>query len=215
MAGPNLLHHAPIVAVQTISGNTDNTAAINEKNGQTFLAGTPVQISNLGFIQAWPGTGGGVAEVIAGITLIDGSNLATSGAGAPTPFTGIGFPGTSTTFGSVPNEPSAVNIPRGAPFSTGQTLFNKAIGDTIFEAMFDNSTGNVAADWTPTQADIGVQYGLTADGTAPVYWYVDKAKATPGTNTVLIIVNLDPIDGSIPNGRVQFKFLASASQYLQ
>jgi hypothetical protein len=213
MAGPNLAHHAPIVVVKTISGNTDYTDAVNEAATQTFLAGTPVQLS-AGTIQAWPGTGGGVAAVIVGIAMQDASNLATAGAGAPGPFTGVGFPGTSTTFGSVPNESSAVNIPRGAPFMTGQTEFNRAIDDTIFEGMFDNSAGTVAADFTPVQSDIGKQYGLTADATAPIYWYIDKAKVTAGTNTVLEIVGLSPIDGSVINGRVQFKFLRSASQYL-
>ena len=212
MAGPNLAHHAPIIAVETISGNTDNTASINEKASQTFLAGTPVQLSS-GVVQAWPGTGGGVAAVIAGVALADAANLATDGAGANLPFGSIGFPGATVTFGSVPNEVSAVNIPRGAPFSTGQTLFNKAIDDTIFEAMFDSSTGTVAANWTPVQSDIGKSYGLTADSTAPVYWYVDKAKTTGGTDTCVEIVGLSPVDGSIPNGRVQFKFLRSASQY--
>jgi hypothetical protein len=212
MAAPFLAHHAPIVVVKTVSGNTDYTDSVNEAATQTFLAGTPVQLS-AGTIQAWPGTGGGVAAVIAGVAMHDASNLATAGAGAPTPFTGIGFPGTGTTFGSVPNEVSAVNIPRGAPFSTGQTLFDRAIDDTIFEAMFDNAAGAVAADYTPVQSDIGKQYGLTADATAPIYWYVDKNKTTAGTNTVLEIVGLSPIDGSIVNGRVQFKFLRSASQY--
>lgn len=212
MAGPNIAHHTPITAVQTVSGNTDYTDSVNEGATQTFIAGTPVSLS-AGNIIAWAGTGGGVAAVIAGIALEDAHNLASAGLGAPGPFTGVGFPGAGLSFGTVPNEPSALNIPRGAPFVTGQILFNRAIDDIIFEAQFDNSNGTVAADYTPVQSDIGKHYGLTADATAPVYWYVDKNKTTDGTNTVVEIVALNPIDGSIVNGRVRFKFLRSASQY--
>jgi hypothetical protein len=66
---------------------------------------------------------------------------------------------------------------------------------------------------TPTQAMINTQFGLTADLTAPIYWYVDGAKVTAGTNTVVELVEISPIDGLIPNARVRFKFLRSASQY--
>ena len=212
MAGPNLAHHVPITFVQTVSGNTDYTDMVNEGATQTFLAGTPVALSS-GNIIAWPGTGGGVAATLGGIALEDAHNLASAGLGAPGPFTPVGFPGTGTTFGSVPNQVSAVNIPRGAPFVTGQILFNRAIDDIIFEGQFDNSAGTVAADWTPVQSDIGKSYGLTADSSGPVYWYVDKGKTTGGTNTVVEIVALSPIDGSIANGRVRFKILRSVSQY--
>ena len=208
-----LAHHAPITVVITISGNTDNTRHINEKNGQTFLAGTPVAVDGTGNVIAWAGTGGGVAAVIAGVAMEDAHNLASSGAGAPSGFVGVGFPGTGTTFGSVPNESLAVNIPRGAPFVTGQILFNTAIDDTIFEAMFDNSTLGTSVGATPTQAMINTQFGLTADLTAPIYWYVDGGKVTAGANTVVELVEISPIDGLIPNARVRFKFLRSASQY--
>ena len=213
MAGPNIAHHTPITVWQTISGNTDNTDAEPEGATQTFLSGTPVSLSS-GNIIAWAGTGGGVAAVVAGVSMEDAHNLASAGLGAPGPFTGIGFPGAGLSFGAVPNEGSALNIPRGAPFVTGQILYNRAIDDIIFVAQFDNSNGSVAADYTPVQANVGSQFGLTADSTAPVYWYVDKNKTTAGTNTVVEIVGLHPIDGSIVNARVLFKFLRSASQFL-
>lgn len=205
-----LAHHAPITVVQTISGNTDNTDSINEKASQTFLAGTPVMLSS-GLIQAWDGTT--VALGIAGVSMEDAHNLASSGLGAPGAFTGVGFPGTGTTFGSVPNETSAVNIPRGAPFVTGQILFDKAIDDTIFAAMFDNSSAGTSGGATPTQASIGTQYGLTADLTAPIYWYVDGAKVTVGTNTVVEVVGVSTVTGFVPNAIVFFKFARAASQY--
>jgi hypothetical protein len=195
-----LAHHAPITVVQTISGNTENTGSENEGASQTFLAGTPVTLSG-GNVIAWSGTGPTTAV------------LAGAGLGAPGPFTGVGFPGTGTTFGSVPNEASAVNIPRGAPFVLGDILFQKAIDDTIFEAMFDNSNLGTAVGATPTKALIGTIAGLTADLSAPIYWYVDGFKTTSGTNAAVEIVDLNKIDGAIPNGRVQFKFLRAFSQY--
>ena len=204
---PALTNHNAITVFQTTNNTTELTDSVNEDAGETFLAGTPVQIA-AGLVQEWDGTT--VVDGVAGISDIDASNLATAGAGAAGPFTGIGFPGTSTTFGSVPNEPDAVNIPRGAPFSTGQTLFAVARTQTYFRGQFDNTNHTNAASITPVQADINAEYGLTKDTDG--HWFVDKSKVTPGVNTVLKIVNLDPIDGSIPNANVIFEFLASASQ---
>lgn len=209
-----LAHHAPITVVQTISGNTDFTGSENEAASQTFLAGTPVYLVS-GNITAWTGN---TTQLIAGVSMEDAHNLASAGLGAPGPFTGVGFPGTGTTFGSVPNEVSAVNIPRGAPFVTGQILFNKSVDDTIFEAQFDNSVTGTALAATPTQALVGTLAGLTADLSAPIYWSVDGSKTTPGTSATsasVEIVGLNPIDGAIPNGRVRFRFLKAVSQYQQ
>lgn len=206
----NLTNHSPILVYQTTTDNTEQTLAINEKAGQTFKLGTPVQLAS-GVVQAWDGAT--VAKGIIGITDIDAANLATDGAGAAGPFTGVGFPGTSTTFGSVPFESSAVNIPRGAPFSTGQTLLAAATQETIFIGQVDNANFSGGGSATPLQADIGVQYGLTVD--AGGHWYVDKNKSTVGTNTVVVIVGIDPITGSIVNGNVLFKITQAASQYNQ
>lgn len=206
----NLTNHSAITVVQTTTNTTEQTLSINEKAGQTFKAGTPVMLA-AGVVQAWDGAT--VAKGIIGVTDIDASNLATDGAGAAGPFNGIGFPGTSTTFGSVPFEASAVNIPRGAPFSTGQTLIAAATQETIFAGQVDNGNASGGGSITPLQTDIGVQYGLTADANG--HWYVDKNKSTVGTNTVLEIVGIDPITGSIANGGVYFKFTQAASQYNQ
>src|SRR5215831_8062650 len=209
-----LAHHQPITVVETISGNTDFTGSENEAASQTFLAGTPVYLVS-GNVTAWTGN---TTQLIAGISMEDAHNLSSAGKGAPGPFTGVGFPGTGTTFGSVPNETSAVNIPRGAPFVTGQILFDKSVDDTIFEAMFDNSNLGTSVGATPTQALVGTLAGLTADLTAPIYWYVDGFKTAAGAgvnNAAVEIVGLSPIDGAIPNGRVRFRFLKAVSQYQQ
>lgn len=203
----NLANHDEIGSVQTSTNTTPNTQSINEKSGQTFVKGVPVQL-NAGVVQEWDGAT--VADGIAGIALIDGSNLATDGAGAAGPFTGIGFPGTNSTFGKVPFEASAVNIAHGAPISTGQTLFEEARPETVFRGQFDNSAGAVAADYTPVQSDIGKKYGMTKDANG--HWYIDKNK-TAG-NAVAVIRGLDPIDGSIINAHVLFSFLDSATQLI-
>jgi hypothetical protein len=199
-----LATHVPIEVVSTKQNTTEYTDAPQEKASQTFYAGTPVQLSG-GYVQAWDGTT--VAAGIYGVSEEDAHNLASNGAGAPTAFGIVGFPGTGTTFGHVPNQSSAVNIPEGAPASLGYIDVAEANLDTIFTAQTDNDTG---AATTPTIANVGTQYGLTVDANG--YWYVDFAKTTVGTNTVLVMTGLHPIDGSIANARILFQFTKAAMQ---
>lgn len=211
MAGPALTNHCEIWQYQTKSGNTDYTIGgtnLPEQAGQTFYKGTPVMISNTGYIQAWDGVT--INAGIVGVAYEDGHNLATSGAGAPPAFGSVGFPGTGTTFGSVPFQPSAVNIPEGAPLSLGYLMVGEANLDTIFIAQVDNSVNSAAV--TPTQADFAPgsnQYGLTKDASGR--WYIDLGKNTPGNNCVVQLIG-QTIDGLIANARVSFQFLKSAMQ---
>lgn len=199
-----LANHAKILVVKTTNNTTELTNTEQEAAGQVFQSGTPVQM-NAGNVQAWDGVT--IVAGILGVALEDAHNLASAGLGAPTAFTTVGFPGTGVTFGKVPFQPSADNIPEGAPFSLGMLTYAEAVLSTIFEAQTDNSTG---AATTPTKANIGTQYGLSQDANGT--WYVDFAKTTPGTNTVVEMYDLDPIDGSIANARILFKFLKSAIQ---
>lgn len=212
----NLTVHIPMGSVQSISGNTPMTAAGPELAGQTFLLGVPVQLAVSGFVQKWDGAT--VAAGIVGISLQPGANLNTNGRGAPGWFSQVGPPASIQTYGSVINQPPAFNIAIGAPPTDGRNYFERAISDTIFEGQFDNSAGAVAADYTPTIADVGKEYGITFDagGTA----YVDKGKAVSGTSTVVKIVGINPVDMSqlgtsltyIINARVRFVVLPSAQQ---
>ena len=65
---------------------------------------------------------------------------------------------------------------------------------------------------------IGTQFGLTIDASGQ--WYVDAAKTTPGTNTVVTMVGINPIDLAatgttyIVNARVRFQVLPSAAQII-
>ena len=212
----NISIHIPMGSVQSISGNTPLTNAISELAGQTFLLGVPVQLATSGYIQKWDGTT--VAAGVAGISLQPAANYGSNGKGTPGLFSQVGTPGSIQTYGSVQNMASAVNIALGAPPADGRNYFEVANADTIFEGQFDNSAGTVAADWTPTIASVGKQYGITFDagGTA----YVDGGKTTVGTNTVVEVVGLNPDDlvqaGTpntyIVNARVRFMFTAAARQ---
>lgn len=207
MAGPNLTTHLPIIQVQNKANTTPFTSAQPEAAGQTFAFGTPVQLNGSGFVQAWDGAT--VAAGILGVAESFGLNLGSAGSGAPTPPLGqVTGSMAIQTYGSVPNQPSGVNIALGTPVSEGRTLYMEPNQDNIFEAMFDNSTGTVAADYTPTQADIGATYGMTKDAVGP-YWYVDKHKT--GGSAILQIVKIGP-DGFVLNGRVDFVFLTAAIQ---
>src|ERR1700743_429515 len=214
----NLTVHIPIGSTETVSGNTPFTMALPELAGQVFLLGVPVQKAASGYIQKWDGVT--FAAGIAGFSLQPAQNLSTNGKGSPGLFGQIGAPGAIQTYGSVTNQPSAVNIAYGAPMADGRTYFEAATNDTIFEGQFDNSAGAVAADYTPTIAMIGTQFGLTFDagGTA----YVDGGKVTVGQNTCVELVGLNPDDqvqaGTpniyIPNARVRFKVVPTSIQIL-
>src|SRR5215831_6467948 len=184
-----LANHTELEVVRTKSGNTEETDSPAEKAGQSFVKGTPVQL-NAGVLQAWDGAT--VNAGIYGVAAEDAHNLASDGLGFPIPFNPVGFPGTGTTFGKVPFQASAVNIPEGAPPVKGLVVVFIANLDTVFRAQTDNNTG---AATTPTRANRGTAYGLTIDANG--HWYVDFAKTTVGTNTVVEMVDLDPIDGSV------------------
>lgn len=199
----------PILPVESISGNQFRAFRLIEESGQTFKQGTPVAITAAdGGVAAWNGTSVGAPGTpagqgaICGISYEAASNLGSTGAGAPTPFspfTGVGA--VAGTFGTVPNEGSAKNIAHGAPLNDGRVGFVIPAADTVFSAIFGNA-GNAA---TPANTDVGKAYGLTVD-TGGNFWYVDKSKATVGTNTVLTVIGLDLRDAPAAGTRVLFVF---------
>jgi hypothetical protein len=209
----NLLTHQPIGSVETVTGLTPFTQSQPEHSGQTFKIGVPVQL-NAGYVQQWDGST--LTAGILGFSLTYGLNLATSGFGAPGAFGQVGPPGAIQTYGSVVFQPLAYNIAVGTPISDGRTLYEEAVGSNIFEATFDNSAGTGAASYTILQSQIGTQFGLTLDSNGQ--WYVDGAKTTPGTNTVVVVVGVNPIDETatggtyIVNARVRFQVLPAARQ---
>lgn len=198
----------PILPVKTISGNQWVAHRLIEEIGQTFLLGTPVMItSSDGGLTAWGGTSGTNGTLsqaaICGICYEAASNLGATGKGAPKPLQPVTGLGATLTFGSVPNESSAYNIPHGAPLNDGRCGYFAAAADTIFSALF----GNNGAQQQPLATDVGQFYGLTIDSNS-AYWYVDKNKNTQGTNTCVKIVGLDLRDqtSSGVSTRVLFQF---------
>lgn len=208
MAGPNLTTHGPIVFAESTNQKGPYSGAWPERAGQTFKAGVPVQPYTTGsstFVQAWDGTT--FAAAIWGISYSWANNLPTNGAGAPVQFGPVGPPRAIQTYGNVINQPAAVNIAVGAPATDGRTYFMEADGSTIFEGVYDNSTGTVAADYTPGSSLVGTNLGLTIDANG--YWYIDGG--VTGADAVVEIVGANPDYGfGLVNGRLRFKILASA-----
>jgi hypothetical protein len=205
MAAANLTTHLPILQVLEKAGTTPYTSSQPEAAGQTFLSGTPVQLNGAGFVQAWDGTT--VAAGILGVSESFGANLGSAGLGAPVaPFGGITGNIAIQTWGSVVNQPLGVNIALGTPVTDGRTLYMEPNQDNIFQALYDNSTGTVTANWTTTQATVGAILGMTKDANG--YWYVDGGKT--GGSAVVQVVGL-PMGPGL-NSLVNFVFLTAAIQ---
>ena len=205
MAAANLTTHLPILQVLEKAGTTPFTSSQPEAAGQTFLSGTPVQLNGSGFVQAWDGTT--VAAGILGVAESFGANLGSAGLGAPVaPFGGVTGNIAIQTWGSVVNQPQGVNIALGTPVTDGRTLYMEPNQDNIFQALYDNSTGIVTANWTTTQATIGAVLGMTKDANG--YWYVDGGKT--GGSAVVQVVGL-PMGPGL-NSLVNFVFLTAAIQ---
>jgi hypothetical protein len=205
MAAANLTTHLPILQVLEKAGTTPFTSSQPEAAGQTFLSGTPVQLNGSGFVQAWDGTT--VAAGILGVAESFGANLGSAGLGAPAaPFGGVTGNIAIQTWGSVVNQPQGVNIALGTPVTDGRTLYMEPNQDNIFQALYDNSTGTVTANWTTTQATVGAILGMTKDANG--YWYVDGGKT--GGSAVVQVVGL-PMGPGL-NSLVNFVFLTAAIQ---
>ena len=203
----NLSYHGQIIPVQTVTQSTPQTNAIPEAASQGFFNGTPVQLNGSGYVQTWDGVT--IAAGILGVSESFGLNLGSAGAGFPTvAFAPVSGSISIQNYGYVPNETLGVNTALGTPVSDGRTLFVYANDDNYFLGMLDNSAGSGAASWTPTQATVGAQYGMTKDSLGT--WYVDINKT--GGSAVLQVVQIYPQDGFIANARVIFKFLAASCQ---
>lgn len=206
----NLTRH---YAVNALMDNTDTTPlqyANPEAAGQTFPIGVPVAFGtagNAGFTVVWPGTNTGFM----GFSRTFGANLASNGKGAPGPFQQIGPPGATQTLPGPTTQPNSINIALGAWISDGRTLLDVANDNTIFEIQCDNSAGAVPADYTPTQAQVGSQFGITMDA-GNISCYLDLGKTTSGTNTVAELISLSPVFGSIVNAIVRIKILKAYQQ---
>lgn len=163
----------------TVSGNQMRMSRLPEDAQQTFLAGTPVQLNN-GVVRAMLPA----ATKCLGIAKEFGAELQFAGAPLGRPaITAFEIPpeGGGKTFGSVPNQPAAINLLR-PYFNDGRTGVVLAIPDTVFYGQ----VGPLAIQ--PTHADVGKQAGLAKDTDG--HWYVDLA----GAQKLVVIVGLDAWD---------------------
>jgi|SRR5437899_5608735 len=196
----------PIQPVKTLSGNQYAARRIIEDASQTFKLGTPVALAADGGVIAWGGaTVSGLVGSVVGISYEAASNLASTGLGAPSPNSPVTGIGAALTFGSVPNEASAKNIPHGAPLNDGRVgLFIAAFADTVFSATL-GTTGNFT-NWNDNL--IGTLAILAIDSGSN-FWYVNTA-----TGTQVRIVGRDLRDPTGSGNRVLFSFIGTAVQQL-
>jgi len=174
-------------AIGSVSGNQPRVARIIENALQTFFGGTPVQLDEAtGSVEVWDGAT--ELDGVLGIAYEAASNLAV-----------VGVAETSH-YGSVPNQPSAVNIPIGAPMNDGMIGVELAVEDSIFYGQVGPL--QVAAR---VQSIVGDSFGMTLDTDG--YWFVDLTKTGAGD----IVVRVIKLDGNDERG-VQFVFLAAAAQ---
>jgi len=199
----------PIQPVKDLSGNQWASRRFIEDATQTFKLGTVVAMAAAdGGVIAWGGAtvSGAVGSPI-GISYEAASNLASTGLGAPQPNQPVTGLGAALTFGSVPNEASAKNIPHGAPLNDGRVgVVIAAFADTIFSATL--GTTGAFTNWSDALLSTNPIAGLTID-TGANFWYVDLGK----TNLVRI-VGRDLRDPVGSGNRVLFQFLSTAVQQL-
>src|SRR5262245_6889629 len=186
----------PIVIWKVIqaSDQLPHVQRLPEKAALTVKRGTPVVLSG-GFLIERGAISSVATAIVAGITDEFAHNLATDGT-AP-------LGGSGLTYGSVQNQPAAVNIPMGAPMADGNLGCIIASDENIFQAKCD-SAHTVAA------ADLGTIVGLTKDATTGL-WFIDTTIITAATGSLVEIVEL--IEPGVIGGRMAFRF-ARASQQL-
>lgn len=181
-----------IHAVRTVSGNQPSMRRLPEGATQTFLAGTPVTYDptgGTGGLKVWGGSD--VTDNILGFSAEAASNLTTENTAK------------TLTFGSVPNQSAAVNIPRGAPLNDGKCGVEIAVLDSVFYGQLGKNGGAATDEYASATTSISQTYGLTLDGDG--HWYVDLNK----TDAVRI-VGVNPND---PRG-VYFVVLDTVRQIL-
>lgn len=167
-----------------------------EKATQSFLQGTPVQMS-AGYLQACATINSAATALIAGISTVAGASLASSG-----------VPKTQNLTQAVPNQPNAVITPLGAPPNDGTSQFLLACEEQTFEGTLGDSSDNTLA--VLAVAQIGAIYGLTKDA-GNSFWYVDHNITTTAGGACVEVINLIDAVGTL-NGKVEFRITKAAQQ---
>jgi len=170
---------------ETGGANTPSIRRHIEKSAQTFLIGTPVQVTS-GYLIEQPTING--AHLVAGIAHEPASNLTTDATAK------------TLTYGSVQNQAHAVLIPGGAPPNDGTCGFVVANGSTEFKAK-------LGTDQTSAVTNVGSIFGLTKQANG--FWYVDTTITAAGSGAVCEVTELiDP--AGTTEGLVAFRFTQAA-----
>jgi hypothetical protein len=187
------LASAAIKAVRSVTGSQPNHRRLREDAAQAFLPGVPLTMNvATGGVNEWDGVT--IAGKICGVSKEPGAGLTTVGV---TKTASYGA-------GTIPNQPLATKIMRGAPLNDGRTGVDTSSEDTVFHAQ-------VGPAQVYAITDDGKAYGLTKD--TDNHWYVDKTKtlisgAAGASQAVVLVVRGDEFD----TRGVSFKFLKVAQQ---
>lgn len=192
--------------VWKVNGSSDalpQTKRFPQAASLSIKRGTPVVLSSGTLVERTAISS--TAGVVAGICDQPGDSLGTAGT-AP-------FGGSGTTFGSVPNQTSAVNIPIGAPPADGLMGCIIANDLTEFQGVTDGAH-------TTAASDIGSIFGITKDSTTG-NWFIDTTITTSGGGACVFITDfVDPVGvGAFgvgtTGGRLSFKFTGTYQQVNQ
>jgi len=185
----------PITIFKVIqaSDTLPHVQRLPEKAALTVKRGTPVVLSG-GFLIERTAISSVATAVVAGITDEFAHNLAADGT-AP-------LGGSGLTYGSVQNQPAAVNIAMGAPMADGNLGTIIATDENIFRGKTDSAHTVVAAD-------LGSIVGLTKDAASGL-WFVDTTIVTAATGSLVEIVEL--IEPGVVGGQVAFRFARASQQ---
>lgn len=162
-----------------------------EEASNTFKVGTPVVLAS-GYITDSSAISSGTPALV-GFSSEFAHNLASSGV-APAG-------GSGTTYGSVQNQASAVNVPLGAPMSDGNCGVYIANDETIMVGKTDDAH-------TLAVTDVGSTFGLTKDS-ASGFWFIDTTITVVGSGAVALGLQMvDPV-GTV-GGRLSFRIIDAA-----
>ncbi len=192
MAGTNT-SAIPITIYQVV-GSSDalpQQRRMPEAASKTFHVGVPLVLSS-GYLQE-SGAISTATPAIVGISSEAAHNLASAGV-AP-------LGGSGTTYGSVPNQTSAVNVPMGAPMADGNVGTYIANNETIFQGVTDTAH-------TLAVTDVGSIFGLTKD-TGTGQWFVDTTITATASGACVEALQLIDAVG-VAGGKLSFRVLSAA-----
>lgn len=182
----------PIVPYKLLNVNASQAGMmrLGEKALDTQYIGTPCVVDSSGFVVERVVINDGT-DLIAGFTSEAAHNLATSGVGV------------TLSYGAVQNQPSAKNIPVGAPLADGLIGFYVANDQVWFKGKVDDA-GTLA------QAYVGAIFGLTKGSNG--FWFVDTSITAVASGACVEVTELLDAIGTV-GGHVAFRVMQVRQQF--